>query len=211
MALHGRFPSGEISFYPCASSARSCRSCGCGPLPVRRSRVASRSDYTRGQSQETGSLSKLFGSMETTAKCVSVGPAHCRERLQNPVRFSSTSIQQGGSHSGGPRADSGNGTRSKYSLKEGGHRGGSSSQKRVRVLQPVLHSFEEVWMVVSHFRSASVEPLISRLNFKMLTLKQVVSQTRSSSSLSFNFLTKPALNCPSFRKQRSKMICADIN
>ncbi len=70
---------------------------------MRRSRVASRSDYTRGQSQETGSLSKLFGNMETTAKCVSVGPAHCRERLQNPVRFSSTSIQQGGSHSGGPR------------------------------------------------------------------------------------------------------------
>ncbi len=95
MALHGRFPSGEISFYPCASSARSCRSCGCGPLPVRRSRVASRSDYTRGQSQETGSLSKLFGNMEITAKCVSVGPAHCRERLQNPVRFSSTLVDPG--------------------------------------------------------------------------------------------------------------------
>ncbi len=43
----------------------------------------------------------------TTAKCVSVGPAHCRERLQNPVRFSSASIQRGESHSGGPRAGSG--------------------------------------------------------------------------------------------------------
>ncbi len=28
-------------------------------------------------------------------------------------------------------------------------------------------------------------------------------------SLSFKFLTKPALNCPSFRNQRSKIICAN--
>ncbi len=36
------------------------------------------SDYTRGLSRETGSLSRLFGSVVTTAKCVSLGPAHCR-------------------------------------------------------------------------------------------------------------------------------------
>ncbi len=29
--------------------------------------------------QETGSLSRLFRSMETTAKCVSMGPAHCKK------------------------------------------------------------------------------------------------------------------------------------
>ncbi len=103
--------------------------------------------------------SRLFRSVETTAKCVSVGPAHCRERLQNPVWFSSASIQRGEFHSGGPRAGSGNGTRGKYSLKEGGHRGGPSSRERVRVLQPVLHSSKEGWRVASHFRSASVEPL----------------------------------------------------
>ncbi len=34
-----------------------------------------------GQSRETGSLSRLFGSMETAAKCVSMGHAHCRTRL----------------------------------------------------------------------------------------------------------------------------------
>ncbi len=89
-----------------ASSAFSCR---CA-IPGYRT---SRSDYTRGQSRETGSLSRLFGSVETTAKCVSVGPSHCRERLQNPVGFSSASIQRGESHSGGPRAGSGNGTRSR--------------------------------------------------------------------------------------------------
>ncbi len=42
---------------------------------------ASRSKYTRDQSWETGSLSRLFGSMETAAKCVSMGHAHCRTRL----------------------------------------------------------------------------------------------------------------------------------
>ncbi len=44
-------------------------------------------DYTRGQSRETGSLSRLFGSVETTAKCVSVGPAYCRERYR--IQFGS--------------------------------------------------------------------------------------------------------------------------
>ncbi len=42
---------------------------------------ASSSKYTRGQSWETGSLNRLFGSVETTAKCVSMGHAHCRTRL----------------------------------------------------------------------------------------------------------------------------------
>ncbi len=119
----------------------------------------SRSNYTRGQSRETGSLSTLSGSVETTAKCVSMGPAYCRERLQNPVRFSPASIQRGEFHFGGPRAGSGNGTGGKHSLKEGGHRGGVSSRKRVWVLQPVLHSSKEGWRVASHFRSAAVEPL----------------------------------------------------
>ncbi len=43
----------------------------------------SRSNYTGGQSRETGSLSRLFGSVETTAKCVSMGPAHCREATES--------------------------------------------------------------------------------------------------------------------------------
>ncbi len=82
---------------------------------------------------------------------------HCRKRLQNPVRFSSTRLSGVNSTLVGP--GSGNGTRSRYSLKEGGHRGGSSSRKGVRVIQPVLHSFKEGWRFASHFRSASIEPL----------------------------------------------------
>ncbi len=75
-----------------------------------------------------------------------------------PVRFSSASVQRGELHSGGPRGDSGNGTRSRYSLKEGSHRDGSSSRKGVRVLQPVLHCSKKEWRFASHFRFAATEP-----------------------------------------------------
>lgn len=34
---------------------------------------------------ETGSLSRLSGSMETSAKYLKMGPADCRKRLQNLV------------------------------------------------------------------------------------------------------------------------------
>ncbi len=57
-----------------ARSAVPCRSSAPGHR-------ASRSKYTTDQSRETGSLSRLFGSMETAAKCVSMGHAHCRTRL----------------------------------------------------------------------------------------------------------------------------------
>ncbi len=103
------------------------------------------SDDTRGQSRETGSLSRPFGSTETTTKCVTMGPADCRARLQNQVQFSTAVIQWGYSHSGGPRAGSGKGTRSRHSLEEGGHRGGPSQRKGVRVLQPVIHSSKQGW------------------------------------------------------------------
>ncbi len=47
---------------------------------------SSSSKHTRGQSRETGSLSRLFSSVETTAKCISLGPADCRERLSYSIR-----------------------------------------------------------------------------------------------------------------------------
>ncbi len=57
------------------------------------------------------SLSRLFGSAETTAKCVSMGHAHCRTRLE---WCSAAAFQWGHSHAGGSRAGSGNGTRSEH-------------------------------------------------------------------------------------------------
>ncbi|KAL0167473.1 hypothetical protein M9458_035695, partial [Cirrhinus mrigala] len=74
-----------------------------------------------GDAGETGSLSRLFGSVETTARCICLGPAHCRARL-SPIRRSAATFQSGLFHSGGPRAGSGNGTGSRHSLEEGGHR-----------------------------------------------------------------------------------------
>ncbi len=50
-------------------------------------------------------------------------------------------------------AVSGNGTRSRDSLEEGGHRGG------IRVLQPLIRRFEEGWRSVSDSRSKKTEPL----------------------------------------------------
>ncbi len=156
-----------------ARSAVSCRLSASG-------HQTSSSDNNRGQSREVGSLSTLSGSVKASAKYISMGPAHCRERVQDSVRISSASIQRGISHSGGPRAGSGNGTRSRYSLEEGGHRGGPSSRQRFRVLQPLLHRSER--------KDGGLRPILDlrlhnrsvmRLNFKMLTIKQVVSQIRS--------------------------------
>ncbi len=66
--------------------------------------------------------------METAAKCVSMGHAHCRTRLCG-------AFLRGHSHAGGSRAGSGNGTRSEHSPEGGDHRGGPCSRQRVRVLQ----------------------------------------------------------------------------
>ncbi len=91
-----------------------------------------------------------------------MGPAYCRKRVQDSARVTSASFQQGIFLSGGPWAGSGNGTRSRYSLEEGGNRGGPSSQQRVRVLQlllPLLHHSEEGWVVASNSMSETNEPL----------------------------------------------------
>ncbi|KAI2661494.1 Gag-Pro-Pol polyprotein [Labeo rohita] len=67
-------------------------------------------------------------------------------------------FQRGLSHSGGPRAGSGYGSRSRDPSEEGGHRGGPSLRQGVRVLQPVRHCSEEGWRVMSYSRSAPTQP-----------------------------------------------------
>ncbi len=62
------------SVVPCRSSASGHR--------------ASSSEHTRGQSRETGSLRTFSGSVEASAKCISMGPAHCRER-EYKIQFGS--------------------------------------------------------------------------------------------------------------------------
>ncbi len=157
-----RFATSEKVFRA-ARSAIPCRSSASGHR-------ASSSKHTRGQSRETGSLSTFYGSVEASAKCISMGFAQSRERVQDSVRVSSASVQRGISHSGGPYAGSVNGT-SRYSYEEGDHRGqGStavtSSFRRRMGLRPILYL-------------RILNRSVMRLKFKMLTIKQVVSQIRS--------------------------------
>ncbi len=116
-------------------------------------------EQLRRLSRETGSLSRLFSSVQTTAKCISLGPADCRERLSYSVRRSAATFQRVISHMCESRAGSGIRTGGQLSLEEGGHRGGPSSRQRVRVLQPVLRCSKEGWGATSNFRSAATEPL----------------------------------------------------
>ncbi len=81
-------------------------------------------------------------------------------------------------HRGGPPAGSGNGTGNKSSVRERGHRICTSLQQGNRVLQPVFYSSKEGWRFASHFRSSSSERIM-QLKFKMLTLRQIVSQIKS--------------------------------
>ncbi len=64
------------------------------------------SNYTRDQSLETDSLSRLFSSRDTTAKCVSVGIVFSR--------LSTSALKQDHSYFDRTRAGSGNGTRSEH-------------------------------------------------------------------------------------------------
>ncbi len=97
-----------------ATSVASCRSSVSGHR-------SGSSKHTRGQSRETGSLSRLFSSVETTAKCISLGPADCRERLSYSIRRSAATFQRVVSHEYESRAGSGVRTRGHLSSEEGGH------------------------------------------------------------------------------------------
>lgn len=100
-------------------------------VPFWSSALGHQTDYSkdaRDQSREAGSLGRLSGSVETSAKCVS--PADYRKRLQNPVWFLSTSLQWDFTHSGWSLAGLGIGTKGQFSFCKRGHRIFSSSRKR---------------------------------------------------------------------------------
>ncbi len=77
-----------------------------------------RSDCTnryksRNQSREAGTASRIFDSVETSAKYISLGPADYKKRVSDTVWVSPTQVHGGFVHRGGPPAGSGNGTRNK--------------------------------------------------------------------------------------------------
>ncbi len=110
-------------------------------------------------------------SLETTAKCVSVGPAHCRERLQNP-RFSSASIQW-----------------VVPTLVMDREVDTLLRKEAIEVVPPHEREYGFYsWYFIVTKKDRGLDPIldlhqlkrsVSRLKFKMLTLKQVVYQIRS--------------------------------
>ncbi len=114
---------------------------------------------SRNQSREAGTSSRIFDSVETFVKYISLGPADYRKRVSNTVRVSPSQVHGGVVHRGSPPVGSGNGTKSESSVREKGHRICTSLQQGNRVLQPVFHSSKEGWGVASHFRSSSSEQL----------------------------------------------------
>ncbi len=148
------------------SSDVSCRFTVSGHHSVRTNTYKSRN-----QSREAGTSSRIFGSVGTSAKYISLGPADYRKRVSNTVRVSPSQVHGGVVHRGGPPAGSGNGTRSESSVRERGHRICTSLQQGNRVLQPVLHSSKEGCGFASHFRSLSSERLrqaaqVKNVNFE---------------------------------------------
>ncbi len=84
-----------------------------------------RSDCTntyksRNQCRGTGTSSRMFDSVETSAKYISLDPADYRKRVSNTVRVSPAQVHRGFVHRGGPPAGSGNGTGNKSSVRERG-------------------------------------------------------------------------------------------
>ncbi len=89
------------------------------------------------QSREAGTSSRIFDSMETSAKYISLGPADYRKRVSNIVQVSPAQDNGGFVHRGGPPAGSGNGSGNKSSVRERSHRICTSLQQGNRVLKPV--------------------------------------------------------------------------
>ncbi len=121
---------------------------------------ASSSKHTRGQSRETGSISRLFGSVETTAKCVLMDPAHCRTRVGPEqalvLEQEVNTLLRKDAIEVVPPLDRESGFYSRYFIvpkKDGG-------------LCPILDL-------------QLLNRSVMCLKFKMLTVKQVVSQIRS--------------------------------
>ncbi len=158
-----------------ARSAVSCQSPASGHR-------ASRSEYTRGQSRETGSLTRLFGSVETTAKFVSMGHAQCRTRLS---WRSAAAFQWSHSHAGGSRAGSGNGTRS----------------EAIKVVPPLdkqsgFYSRTSLLMgrmgVASYFRSKLTEPLSSGCSFRAGRVSDQIRGLVVTSDLEDTYFPSPS-------------------
>ncbi len=123
-------------------------------------------------------LVDYFISMETTAKCISLGPADCRERLSCSVRSSAANFQISFSHISPEQA---------LVLEQE-----VISLLRKEAIEVVPPLDRESWFYSRYFivpkKDGGLRPILDlrllnhsvmRLKFKMLTVKQVVSQIKS--------------------------------
>ncbi len=111
------------------------------------------------RSVKTSAPFREAGSVEATAKYISVGRKDCREGLQDSVCISASAFQRRGLHfrETGTSAFVDTGVAS--SAGQRGHRTCSPARQRVRLLQPVFSGSQERWGVASNFRSSRIEPL----------------------------------------------------
>ncbi len=98
-----------------------------------------------------------IGSVDTTAKHLSLGRKDCRERLQDTVCASSSAFQWRGLHFRETGTSTFIDTLIASSAGQKGHRTCSPARQRVRLLQPVFSGSQERWRVASNFRSSRIE------------------------------------------------------
>ncbi len=167
--LRGSLPPKKV--FRTARLAVPCRSSASGHR-------ASSSKHTRGQSRETGSLSAFSGSVEASAKCISMGPAHCRERIQDSVRVASASIQRVFPTLVGPE----------QALVMEQEVATLLRKEAIEVVPPLVREsgFYSRYFIIPK-KDGGLRPIldlrllnrsVKRLKFKMLTIKQVVAQIR---------------------------------
>ncbi len=105
------------------------------------------------QSVKTSAPFREIGSMETTAKYLSVGWKDYREKLQDTVCASSSEFKQCGLQFSGTGTSAFVDTGIASSAGQMGHRTCSPGRQRVRLLQPVFSGSQKDGGVMSNFRS----------------------------------------------------------
>ncbi len=97
------------------------------------------------RSVKTSAPFREAGSVEATAKYISVGRKDCRERLQDSVCISASVFQRRGLHFRETGTSAFVDTRVASSAGQRGHRTCSPARQRVRLLQPVFSGSQKGW------------------------------------------------------------------
>ncbi len=102
-------------------------------------------------------------------------------RLFTPIRSKTPAFQRRGLHLGAGRERSRSALRGDDVVGKRSHRNSPSSSERVRILQPLLPRPQKGWWPLAHPRSQNhaLNHALMRRLFRMITLKQILSQIRT--------------------------------